>query len=501
MEILNASAWVAIFHRYNGDNPAAWINVILLALFASVLIAAVFIDLDHFIVPEALNRVGVVIGLARDVVVLGIAYLVFRTGTPDGWPLNWNAARLWQETVDTHTYLGWFPRGFVGAALYAGLLWLVSFAGHVFYTREEGESFASVTRRFFVDEDATPDNATTTAVPISVGGETRATISGDTVSAHAGALPQAVLHAPEVPQTDADEEVDDSPPVRLRFSPGFIVLLSAGFLTYVVGPWSILAFLMPLFAFVALTRTSSESLGDALRRFFRSDDLPYEYDAPAQSLAMPEQNAPVSRNVGPEPVITGSNVGAMVWNRESGIGNAVPVGSTAIALEPAAANAVVSAAASTPLSFAESQADADQFAKEAESGAHGGMGLGDVKLAVAIGAILGPGQAVLSLIFAAFFGAVTGLVLKSIHRKNTLRLAVPFVPFMAAGAFMCLLFGEQILTWYMGFYGPGPATPAPSVIRQYRGIDPSLRTLPRRDTPGDRRQTGDRRPTIKENQP
>jgi leader peptidase (prepilin peptidase)/N-methyltransferase len=82
MEMLTASAWVAIFHRYNGDNPVAWINVILLALFASVLIAAVFIDLDHFIVPEALNRVGVIIGVGRDLAVIGIAFLCYRSASP-----------------------------------------------------------------------------------------------------------------------------------------------------------------------------------------------------------------------------------------------------------------------------------------------------------------------------------------------------------------------------------------------------------------------------------
>jgi prepilin signal peptidase PulO-like enzyme (type II secretory pathway) len=179
-----------------------------------------------------------------------------------------------------------------------------------------------------------------------------------------------------------DEEEDNSPPVRLRFSPGFIVFLSAALLAYVVGPWSVLAVVLPLGAFVAITRTPTESIGDALRRFFRSDDLPYEYEAPSQSLAMPKPEAP-STSSQTEPIITGSNVGAMVWNKEADLTGTAPV-------EPVV---VGPATQTTPLSFAEAQAEADQFAKEAESGAHGGMGLGDVKLAVAIGAILGPGQA------------------------------------------------------------------------------------------------------------
>ncbi|MBC8135113.1 MAG: A24 family peptidase [Fibrella sp.] len=461
MEILTASAWVAIFHRYNGADPVSWINVILIALFASVLIAAVFIDLDHFIVPEALNRVGVIIGIARDLTVLAIAFLLMQTGTPDDWSVRWNGAKLWQETLGTYTYFGWLPRGFVGAALYAGLLWLVSFSGFVFYARAEGESFASVSRRFFTYEEAPVMADPVGVAPVPDSGEAGANtkIIGSTVAQTSPPPTPATSVTGE--QTEPLDEQDDSPPIRLRFSPGFIVFLSAGLLAYVVGPWSILAIILPLVAFIAITRTPTESANDAFRRFFRSDDLPYEYDAPTQSLAMPKPE-PVATRAMVEPVITGSNVGTMVWNKEAGVVDPVS-GVTTGAIEgpPTAgenlAPAIQTPAPSAPLSFAEAQADADQFAKEAESGAHGGMGLGDVKLAVAIGAILGPGQAVLSLIFAAFFGAVTGLILKAIHRKNTLRLAVPFVPFMAAGAFICLLFGEQIITWYMGFYAPAPS--------------------------------------------
>lgn len=480
MELLTASAWVAIYHRYNGDNPVAWVNVVLLALFASVLIAAVFIDLDHFIVPESLNRVGVIIGVGRDLAVIGIAFLLLQFGTPDDWSVRWSGARLWQETLSTYTYFGWLPRGFVGAALYAGLLWLVSFSGFIFYARAEGESFASVCRRFFTYEDAPVIEPVVSAQPTVDSNGSPVVVPTDT-------------SAPTANSSEHEEEEDNSPPVRLRFSPGFIVFLSAGLLAYVVGPWSILAFIFPLVAFIAITRTSTESAGDALRRFFRSDDLPYEYDAPSQSLAMPKPE-PVAPQSTVEPIITGSNVGAMVWNKEAE--PAAPVSEIRTEAAPLA-EAINNSAApqpstpSAPMSFAEAQADADQFAKEAESGAHGGMGLGDVKLAVAIGAILGPGQAVLSLIFAAFFGAFTGIILKAIHRKNTMRLAVPFVPFMAAGAFVCLLFGEQIITWYMGFYGqaqpPAASSPdGPRMLPNGRVELPSDAVLRQRRPPQNR---------------
>ncbi|MBC7808260.1 MAG: A24 family peptidase [Akkermansiaceae bacterium] len=495
MELLTASAWVAIFHRYNGDNPVAWVNVVLLALFASVLIAAVFIDLDHFIVPEALNRVGVVIGLARDVAVIGIAFLLMQMGSPDDWSVRWNGARLWQETITTYTYFGWLPRGFVGAALYAGLLWLVSFSGFVFYARADGESFASVAKRFFTYEDApviedTPPSISGAPSTAGIGIEkVPAVADSATVTSLPGnvSTPSAELAASAAGGMNGEtsEEEDDSPPVRLRFSPGFIVLLSAGLLSYVVGPWGMLTALLPLAAFIALTRTPTESADNALRRFFRSDDLPYDYDAPTPSLAAPTPEPVVVRTAS-EPVITGSNVGAMVWNKEVGLTD--PLfglrATTGVESPPEVGHVSPAPTPQAPLSFAESQADADQFAKEAESGAHGGMGLGDVKLAIAIGAILGPGQAVLSLIFAAFFGAVTGLILKAIHRKDTMRLAVPFVPFMAAGAFVCLLFGEQIITWYMGFYS-SPQTPAIS-----RTAGPRLLPDGRVELPSDARFPG-----------
>jgi hypothetical protein len=41
------------------------------------------------------------------------------------------------------------------------------------------------------------------------------------------------------------------------------------------------------------------------------------------------------------------------------------------------------------------------------------------------------------------------------------------VPFMAAGAFICLLFGDPIVNWYLKFYGLGspPAVTRPEEIQ------------------------------------
>jgi leader peptidase (prepilin peptidase)/N-methyltransferase len=67
-----------------------------------------------------------------------------------------------------------------------------------------------------------------------------------------------------------------------------------------------------------------------------------------------------------------------------------------------------------------------------------GMGLGDVKFAGAIGAMLGPGLAVLSFGLAVLVGAVLGLLLMLLRLRRRMEY-LPFGPFMAAAALAALL--------------------------------------------------------------
>jgi len=78
------------------------------------------------------------------------------------------------------------------------------------------------------------------------------------------------------------------------------------------------------------------------------------------------------------------------------------------------------------------------------------MGGGDVKLAAMIGAFLGWRYVVVSLFLGFFLGAVTGifLILAKIKKKEDM---VPFGPFIVLGSFITLLWGEQIISWYLGF--------------------------------------------------
>lgn len=70
-----------------------------------------------------------------------------------------------------------------------------------------------------------------------------------------------------------------------------------------------------------------------------------------------------------------------------------------------------------------------------------GLGAGDAKLLMMIGAFLGPHAAVLSLLPACGLGAVIG----GVHRLRTGAPHVPFGPALAAGAFMVMLGGERLL--------------------------------------------------------
>jgi leader peptidase (prepilin peptidase) / N-methyltransferase len=77
-----------------------------------------------------------------------------------------------------------------------------------------------------------------------------------------------------------------------------------------------------------------------------------------------------------------------------------------------------------------------------------GMGGGDIKMLAMIGAFLGWKGALATLILGAFAGSVVGIILIMVKGKN-LKYAVPFGPFLAAGAFCALLFGEQLIRFYL----------------------------------------------------
>jgi len=78
------------------------------------------------------------------------------------------------------------------------------------------------------------------------------------------------------------------------------------------------------------------------------------------------------------------------------------------------------------------------------------MGGGDVKLAAMIGAFLGWRAIIISLFLGFFSGALAGisLILLKIKKRED---AIPFGPFIILGSLITLLWGERIISWYLGF--------------------------------------------------
>jgi prepilin signal peptidase PulO-like enzyme (type II secretory pathway) len=81
----------------------------------------------------------------------------------------------------------------------------------------------------------------------------------------------------------------------------------------------------------------------------------------------------------------------------------------------------------------------------------GGMGMGDVKLALFMGAVLG--SMVIAAMFLAFlFGAIVGLILIA-SKLKTRKDAIPFGPYLALGSVLALLYGDWMLGAYLGLLG------------------------------------------------
>jgi leader peptidase (prepilin peptidase)/N-methyltransferase len=81
-----------------------------------------------------------------------------------------------------------------------------------------------------------------------------------------------------------------------------------------------------------------------------------------------------------------------------------------------------------------------------------GMGFGDVKLAGLVGAILAWlswGTLVLGAFAGFLLGAIVGLVLIGLGRGGR-KTAVPFGPFMVAGALLAIFIAAPVADWYTG---------------------------------------------------
>jgi leader peptidase (prepilin peptidase) / N-methyltransferase len=80
-----------------------------------------------------------------------------------------------------------------------------------------------------------------------------------------------------------------------------------------------------------------------------------------------------------------------------------------------------------------------------------GMGGGDVKMLAMIGAFLGWPLTIATLMLSSIAGAVVGLAVVASGRGG-MRHALPYGTFLAVAAIAASLFGQRLVSWYLGFY-------------------------------------------------
>lgn len=121
VELINASLWAGLWyqlfvvqsdpllanHLTNGEATAYFVAY---ALFASALVAAIFTDLAHYIIPDQVNAFMLVVGL-------GLNIALIAQGSPDAW--------IWG-----------IPSSIAGALIGWGVLWGIAFLGRLAFQKD-----------------------------------------------------------------------------------------------------------------------------------------------------------------------------------------------------------------------------------------------------------------------------------------------------------------------------------------------------------------------------
>ena len=80
-----------------------------------------------------------------------------------------------------------------------------------------------------------------------------------------------------------------------------------------------------------------------------------------------------------------------------------------------------------------------------------GMGYGDFKLLAALGAWLGWELLPLVIVLSSAVGAIVGLLMVIIGGKDR-NLQIPFGPFLATAGWIALIWGDNMITWYLSAF-------------------------------------------------
>ena len=84
-----------------------------------------------------------------------------------------------------------------------------------------------------------------------------------------------------------------------------------------------------------------------------------------------------------------------------------------------------------------------------------GMGYGDFKLFAALGAWLGWKMLLPIILIAAGVGAVAGIAILAMRGQNR-STPIAFGPFLATAGWLMLMFGQELVTGYLGLFSPRP---------------------------------------------
>jgi leader peptidase (prepilin peptidase)/N-methyltransferase len=79
------------------------------------------------------------------------------------------------------------------------------------------------------------------------------------------------------------------------------------------------------------------------------------------------------------------------------------------------------------------------------------MGFGDVKMAALIGLATGFAEVIVAILGAIILGGLTAMALLILRLKKR-KEGIPFGPFLSLAAIVTLLWGTQILNWYLGMF-------------------------------------------------
>ncbi len=76
-----------------------------------------------------------------------------------------------------------------------------------------------------------------------------------------------------------------------------------------------------------------------------------------------------------------------------------------------------------------------------------GMGLGDVKMMLMVGAFLGPKRTLLTIFAGSLLGSILGLAFMAARRKDS-NYELPFGTFLGMAALLVVFFGTPVVSWY-----------------------------------------------------